>query len=188
MAQKGRQVPQLESFTFPDTGISVQLRKVSPLLRDDIDAQLRRTHPPPSPPVVADKAAAGFGGDKTATIVNEADPDYQTALLKWQLTHYQRVGDVMLDLGIKRYVECDVDTDRVAELRADMAALGVELDADDKVVYISRICIGTRSDLEDFSKALFQRTATEREAVEAHKATFRGALGDAADRQGTDAA
>lgn len=46
----GRQVPKLDEFTFPDSGITVQLRKVSPLLRDDVDAAVRRHNPPPTRP------------------------------------------------------------------------------------------------------------------------------------------
>lgn len=175
---KGRQVPALESFTFTDTGITVQLRKVSPLLRDDVDALLRRKFPPPQPPL--SRGTEGFGEAKMET--NPADPDYQAALLKWQIEHYQRVGDTLLELGIKRYVECEVDQEAVKTLRADMAALGVELDADDKFVFVSRIAIGTRDDLDEFSNALFKRRQLQ-EAVDAHKATFRGDISGETDSE-----
>lgn len=183
--QKGRQVPKLTEFTFPDSGITVQLRKVSPLLRDDLDALLRRTNPPPQPPVQT--VDTGFG-DGPSQQTNEADPDYQNALLKWQMEHWRRVGDRLLDLAIRRYIECDVDTRAVAQLRKDMAALGVDLDPDDKVVYLSRIAIGTREDMNDLSAALFQRQERLREAVDAHKATFPSDLPRALDLENQDGA
>lgn len=170
--QKGRQVPALEEFTFKDTGITVQLRKVSPLLRDDLDAMLRRTNPPPSPPL--NTVPAGFGDAPQKQEPNEADPDYAQALLKWQLEHFNRVGEALFALAVKRYVEVEVDHEAVAQLRADCAAIGIDLDPDDKLVYVSRICIGTNEDRVDLSNALFKRSSTFREAVDSHKATFRG--------------
>lgn len=182
---KGRQVPKLESFTFPDSGITVQLRKVSPLLRDDVDALMRRQHPPPDPPMqVLD---TGFGDGATPQ-PNVADPAYRQAVAEWQLAHWQRVGDALLRLAVTRYVECAVDTAAVAELRAAMAAIGVELDADDKYVYITRIAIASRDDQTDFSNALFQRTTQLREAVDSHKATFRGDVPGTVDLADSDGA
>lgn len=183
--QKGRQVPTLQLFTFPDTGITVQLHKVSPLLRDDIDAMLRRQFPPPQPPL--NVVPSGFGDGATRQEPNEADPDHQQALMRWQIEHINRMGQKLMDLAIRNYVECEVDHEAVAELRAAMQAMGVELDPDDKYVYVSRICIGTPDDQRDFSNALFTRAAALREAVQAHKATFPDNLPGEADRQDPDA-
>lgn len=181
----GRQVPKLDDFTFPNSGIPVQLRKVSPLLRDDVDAAVRRQHPPPDPPMqVVD---TGFGDGATPQ-PNIADPAYRAAVLEWQTAHWGRVAEALMRLAVARYIEVDVDAEAVAQLRVDMAALGVELDADDKYVYITRICIGSRADERDLSDALFTRQEQLREAVDSHKATFRGHVQGALDLADSDGA
>lgn len=182
---QGRQVPKLDDFTFPDSGITVQLRKVSPLLRDDVDAAVRRQHPPPDPPMqVID---TGFGDGATPQ-PNVADPAYRAAVLEWQTAHWGRVAEALMRLAVARYIEVEVDQEAVAQLRADMAALGVELDADDKYVYITRICIGSRADERDLSDALFTRQEQLREAVDSHKATFRSHVQGAIDLADSDGA
>lgn len=182
---QGRQVPKLDDFTFPDSGITVQLRKVSPLLRDDVDAAVRRQNPPPDPPMqVVD---TGFGDGATPQ-PNPADPAYRAAVLEWQTAHWGRVAEALLRLAVARYIEVDVDQEAVETLRADMAALGVDLDADDKYVYITRICIGSRADERDLSNALFTRQEQLREAVDSHKATFRGDLAGQEHLAGQDGA
>lgn len=183
--QKGRQVPTLQLFTFPDTGITVQLHKVSPLLRDDIDAMLRRQFPPPDPPL--NTVPSGFGDGAPRQEPNEADPNYQMALARWRIEHINRTGDKLMELAIRSYIVCDVDHEAVARLRASMQALGVELDPDDAYVYISRICIGTPDDQRDLSTALFTRAAALREAAQAHKDTFPGDVSGQADRQDPNA-
>lgn len=163
--QKGRAVPALHQHTIADTGITVGIRKVSPMIKDDLDIVLRKEFPEPKPPIVT---------TEMGTEENAADPDYAKALAKWSIEHMERLSERLLRVAIQRAIEVEVDHEAVAELREQMHAVGVELDPDDKYVYVSRICCGTWDDLNELSNAVFRRSMPSREAVEAHKATFPG--------------
>lgn len=167
--QKGRAVPPLPEFVFKDTGRVVSLRKISPMLRDDIDMAMRREFPPPEPPVIEVDY-----GDRKVKEPNDADPDYDRLLRRWRIEHAERVSEQLLRVAIKRAVECEVDHEAVDQLRRDMAEIGITLDPDDKYVYVSRICIGTPEDLAELAAAIFRRSMPTPEAVEGHKAMFPG--------------
>lgn len=162
---RGRAVPALVQHTFKDTGITVGIRKLSPLLRDDIDMALRNEFPEPEPPIVETELG------KEA---NPADEDYLKRRAEWMVAHMERRSERMLRIAIKRGVEVEVDHEAVAQLRTDMAEQGVDLDPDDAFVYVTRICIGSSDDLQELYDALTKRSMPTREAVEAHKATFPG--------------
>ena len=169
----GRIVPRLEEFTFPDTGITVRIRKFSPSLRDDIDAALRRQYPVPDPPMQA--PVEGFG--EQAPQPNPLDPEYRERVAAWQLAHMARLSDKLLRVAIAQYVEVPDENDMagaVADLRDRMAPLGVELTDDAQYLYITRIAIGSREDLRDFETAIFTRSKPSRDEVDSIKATFRG--------------
>lgn len=171
----GRYVPKLAEFTFPDSGITVSLRKVSPSLRTDIDAAIRRKYPVPDPPMQA--AAEGFGD--AAPQPNYADPDYRKLVAAWQIEHTKRLGDALLRLVIADYVEIDADelVAAVAELRQRMAAHGLGLpDEDDKYLFLTRICFATQADQADFQRAVFERVTPTRDEVESVRATFQRAV------------
>lgn len=168
-----RAVPKLDEFTFPDTGITIRIRKFSPSLRDDIDAALRRQYPVPDPPMSA--PVEGFGDAKPQP--NPLDPDYRERVAAWQMAHMARLSDKLLRVAIAHCVEIDAESDMagaVAELKDRMAPLGVELNDDEKYLYITRIAVGSREDLRDFETALFTRAQPTRDEVESVKATFRG--------------
>lgn len=161
---RGRAVPVLHQHTIADTGIAVNIRKISPMLRDDVEQAVRKKFPPPAVPITETE----LGKEE-----NPADPDHQKALAAWTAEHIGRVGDELLRLAIQRGIEVEIDHGAVAALRDDMAALGVDLDPDDKYVYVTRICVGSQDDLKELSAAIFARSMPTREAVEGHKATFR---------------
>lgn len=165
---KGRQVPKLDELTFPDSGITIEYRKVSPLLRDDLDAALRRQYPVPDPPM--QQLDTGFGDGSAQP--NPLDPQYREQVAMWQIAHYNRLGDKLLRVAIANYVVVEVDTEAVRALRDQMGAIGVELDSDEKYVYVSRICIASKTDQDALGAALFTGSTPTRAEVESTKATF----------------
>lgn len=165
---KGRQVPKLDSLTFPDSGITIEYHKMSPLLRDDLDAALRRQYPIPDPPTQPNESGFGDGSAQP----NPLDPQYREQVAMWQIAHYNRLGDKLLRVAIASYVVVEVDTEAVAGLRDQMGAIGVELGADDKYVYVSRICIASKTDQDALGDALFKGSTPTRAEVESSKATF----------------
>lgn len=169
---QGRYVPKLDSFTFHDSGITVELRKVSPSLRTDVDAAIRRKYPIPDPPMQA--GAEGFGDDGK-TEPNYADPEYRKLVLAWQVEHERRLSDALLRMVIEEHVVVDESDMQaaVADLKSRMAARGVELpDESDKYLFVTRICLATNDDQRDFYRAVFERTTPTRDEVESVKATF----------------
>lgn len=149
---KGRNVAPLPTFTFQDTGITVQIRKVSP----SIGTEIRKAFPPPKPPV----HKVEIGG-QIVEEANEADPDYERAYQEWGLMVEAKAAR----LYIKRGVECEVDKAAVDVVRADMESEGMTLEGDDKYIYIRYICIGTEDDYQELLMAITRRSQPTEVAV-----------------------
>lgn len=157
----GRAVPELATFTF-DTGITVHIRKVSPLLIREVS----RAFPAPEPPL----NRVDYGDGVIKQEPNPADPDHITALGIYQIEIEQRVRRLMIKLG----VEVDIDYDVLAVYRAAMAEAGAALDTDDKVAYVTGVCVGTAEDYQDLVKAITRRSQPTEEAVRDAQESFRG--------------
>lgn len=173
--KKGREVPPIE-FTFSGTGITVKIRKVSPLLRDDVDAQLRLEFPPPEIPL----KKKNYGTEDQPDWIEEPDPFdavYREKNRRWGIEHANRVGDKLLWVAVRRGIELDLDDDQrgqVEQIRLDLEAVGVKLDPDDKFVYITRVCLDSLDSLRELHDIIFSNSRPSREEVESMKATFPG--------------
>lgn len=172
---RGRDVPA-EEYTFPDSSITVKVRRISPLLRDDIEAQCRREFPEPEVPM----KKRNYGTEDEPDWIVEADPydqAYRDAKQKWNVEHVNRVGDKLLWLAVRRGIEVEMSDDvlqQVKDLREDMSLVGVELDPDDKFIYVSRICVDKLDTLRELYEVLFSTSKPTKDEVDAMKATFPG--------------
>lgn len=180
----GRVVPALPAHTFKDSGITVSLRKLGPSVMTDLQTTVRkewqRSDDPdkrePKPPL-----APGVGGEAEP---NPADPDYITAHAAWVQRVMGEASTRLLTLAALYSVECEVDTEAVARLRAAYKVSQVVADEDDaldqeqrdKIFYVTRICCATADDLKDLSIAVVRRSTPSEEGVQAHIATFQGAV------------
>ena len=81
----------MHTYTFPDTGITVKIRKVSPLLLNEI----QRKNQPPKPPMNEVKY-----GDETRLEPNPADPEYQKAVQQHELDLELKLRRALLRLGV----------------------------------------------------------------------------------------
>ena len=157
----------LIDFTFRDTGKSVKIRKVSPMLAVDVEA----TIPKPKPPV--NKVDYGNG---PVDEPNYADPGYDQAVK----ARSNLVGAAVLRATILRgvVVEGEEWRQEVAEYRQFVKDMtGEELtEPSDLVVYVMRICVGTTDDMNELMAAISTRSQPTAEAVERSKASFPGAL------------
>lgn len=155
---------ELTNFTFKDTGITVQIRKVSPLLMMEVQKKFK---PPPPPMQEVD-----YGDGNTVMEPNRSHPDYIAALEQYNYELEQKIRN----LTIKRGVVCEVPKDEVDELRKFwIEEMGEELpEADDKIAYISYICIGSTEDLEDLLAAITRRSQPTRPDIEAARSGFQG--------------
>lgn len=165
---KGRTVPpeRLDDFTFPDTGRTVQIRKVSTLLRAEVRRQIVAlpAYAEPKPP----QSKVDYG-EGEVLIPNPAHPQYQLLMADWRARVAEAVGEKLKQLAITRGVVCAIDQAALAEVRG----LGIDLSGfDDHYAYVAFVCIGSEDDWAELLKAVFQRSAPQEAAVEAHIATF----------------
>lgn len=158
---------KLYPFVFADTGIQVNIRKVSPMLV----VELQKAFPPPTPP--RQRVQIGDSDDYTEE-PNPAHPDYLLAMGKYNQELEMKVRQLLIKRGVVLDLTSDWK-DQVDELRQFwLDTYGKELEGDDKVLYISYIAVGTDSDLSDLLAAIMQRSQPTEEAVETAKSTFQG--------------
>lgn len=178
----GRVVAALPAHTFKDSGITVSLRKLGPSVMTDLQTTVRkewqRSDDPdkqePKPPL-----AKGVGGELEP---NPADPDYATAHAAWTQRVMGEASTRLLTLAALYSVECEVDMDAVARLRAAYKVTNIVADEDaeltqeqrDRIFYVTRILCATADDLRDLSLAVVRRSTPSEEGVQAHIATFQG--------------
>jgi hypothetical protein len=171
-----RQVPPLETHTFKDTGWTVQIRKLSPFLKDDIESGLRsmdrKSEKMPKPPMVP--------GVEGKLEPNESDPDYMTALGRYNFELRGRVNEALLRAAIRRGIVLDtigedIVAEEIARFKTELEADGIiSPDEDPKYFFVTRICIGSDEDTREMYDALFKRSQPSREEIEDQKAMFRG--------------
>lgn len=174
MAQKNGRTPpaeKLESFTFKDTGRTVQIRKVSTLLRTESRRQIMQSpgYEEPQPPMTQVDY-----GDGKVTIPHPGHPVYQQLHREWEERVREAATDRLRTIAIRRGVVVDeVDHAAVAAVRSDMAELGIDLSGyDDTYVYVAFVCIGSEEDWVDLLKAIFDRSLPSEGAIQQHIATF----------------
>jgi len=119
------------------SGKVIKINPVSPLLVMDVAKSL----PKPKPPLV--EVDYGDGGKKLEH--NTADTNYQEELLAWE----EKREIVAKKLTLIRGIDVDIDLTAVKELREFTKELsGVDLDANDKYVYITYILIPDPTELQ----------------------------------------
>jgi hypothetical protein len=173
MAQKNGHTPpaeKLEEFTFKDTGRTVQIRKVSTLLRAEARRQItqRLGFEEPQPPMVE----VDYGEGKVK-IPHPGHEVYQQLKREWDQKVTAETTKLLRRLAIMRGVVAEIDAEAVAQARADAQAEGIDLSAfDDHYVYVAFVCMGSEDDYVDLLKAVFERSLPQEAAVKAHINTF----------------
>jgi hypothetical protein len=151
----------LVPLTF-DTGITVQIRRTSPMLIQEV----QKSFPAPLPP----RNKVDYGNGFTAMEVNKEDPDYQEEMKKYKADLDARVLKAM----IIRCVEAEIDQTALVELREQMREVGAELDKNDKYVYVSMIAMETADDFTNLANTILKRSQPTEEAVQDAVDSFRG--------------
>lgn len=157
----------LTDFTFKDTGITVKIRKVSPMLAADVAASM----PEPLPP----EQEVDYGEPRGKVMErNYSDPGYQAAVAAHQKKIFSALQRVIILRAV--IVEGDDWKEEVKEYRDFIKKMtGVPLDEpDDLVVYVLRVCVGSEDDLTDLLSAITRRSQPTQEAIEQAKRSFRG--------------
>lgn len=169
---KGRNVPELETFTF-DSGKTCRIRPVSPMLSAEVLKDWRKKNPAPTPPLEEVEVM----GIKTRE-PNFSNRGYILAMAAYQETANETVGFLTLRMMVKRGVELNETEEEVAaevaQLRADMTAMGVDLDPDDKYIYVTTILAGTSNDMDRLRDAIMTRSQPTPPEVNDNITTFPG--------------
>jgi len=165
---KGRAAP-LPSFTFPDSGITVQLRRISPDTQAIIarsiasDAEWHQRHPRPEPPIQEVESIDGL-----SHIPNPDEPEYKKALATYLAWFSAEAGVRLLELALRQIV-VEVDADAVSIHRENMAAIGAPIpdDADDREVYLRQLCVSSALDAASLVAYVQGSSAPTKEAIQA---------------------
>lgn len=149
-------------ITLPDSGATIRVKRISPMTLIAIE----RANPDPKPPL----QEVDYGNGSKRREPNPLDPAYQQALLEHQQTKNLLVLQAFIRLG----VEVEIDAARLAAYRADMQALGVELPADDKYIYVANILCETNNDLGALRAGIEGRSIPTEQGVSDKLETFPG--------------
>lgn len=154
-----------KTFTFKDTGVTVQIRRVSPLLI----IKLRDAFPAPKPPMQEVELPSG----EKVLEPNTAHPDYIQALRDHEVANERRIQSLLLRRGVV-FEWTDERRKEVQELRDFFRnELGANLSESDEEVYIAYIALGSDTDLEALLNAIALKSLPTEEGVEAAKERFK---------------
>ena len=155
---------KLIPFVFPDSGIEVRIRKVSPLLALEVQRSIKKPQPP------LEKVILASGEESMEP--NPSHPDHQEALRAYNLEVEDKTKRLLLNRGID-IVMTDEMKAEVKELRDYMEEeFDSALSVTDKEVYVSYIAIASAKDFESLIQAVLGASQPTEEAVEAAKDSF----------------
>lgn len=157
---------ELTTFTFPDSGRKVLLRRVSPLLTFD----LQKAFPPPTPPMQS--VTIGEGVEEMQP--NYAHPSYTDAMKAYQGDMNNRLQRLMIKLGVVINWTDEMKAEVQAVRDVFREETGAELDKEDVLVYVKYICVGSDGDLEDLAMRLMRRSHPTEVAISEAEKSFPG--------------
>lgn len=168
---KGRTPPELPTFTFPTSGFTIKIRRLSPFAVNDLQAAIQKEYPRPEPPV----NLVDYGDGKQVAEPNTADPHYSERLQAHETFITQEIATRFTKVLTSRAIECEVDADEVAEIRRDMAAVGVTFDGDsDKEIYVRYVLIQSEQDMDLLRDTVLSRSQPTEAAIADNVTAFRG--------------
>ena len=156
---------ELVPFTFKDTGITVLIRKVSPLLA----MELQRAFPPPKPPM----NEVDFGDGVKRMEPNEADPAYLRDMDKYNQDFELKMRRMLIKRGVALEITEEIK-EQVEDLRSFwLEEYGIEFpEPDDKMAFVWYVAVGTDQDLRELLEAIMRRSQPTQEAEELARKTF----------------
>lgn len=172
---KGRTVAPLPKFIFPDSGITVGIRKLGPFTLDKIRLGLAKKMQPPPPPVV--KVNYGTEADPDwKEEPNPADPEYKKALAEHEATIEQAMGMELIQKILTFSVDVDIDegeVERAKQLLLDLGTPPEELEGmSSQRVYLEHVCIKSPRDLAELQQAVTGMSMPSEANVQMHVDTF----------------
>jgi hypothetical protein len=158
-----------ETFVCADTGIELKIRHIPFTVTDKFFPEYDKQFPPPKPPM----HKVDYGEGEQVDEPNLSDTTYARLLVEHEQKKAIWCDDKAKHLYATLAVECPVDEEAVKQLRDTMKGLGVELDPDDKFVYVWYIAVGTTQGHNELMQAIMRRIQPTGEAVAQAQTTFR---------------
>jgi hypothetical protein len=175
--QQGRIAPPLPAFTFKDSGVTIQVRKVGPTTQQRLAQQIQRDFPEPPIPVVETE----LGPEQ-----NAADPEYVKAMEAWQQqTNGELTNRLMLIAALEAEVTIDAQArTEIARRKRHLKLIGIPYEdnpdlteeENERVFYVLNIAAASPEDLGEFGAAVLRRSVPTEAAVQAQITTFPGDL------------
>lgn len=160
---KGRQTPKIYEITMPSSGITLQYKKVSQYVLDDIRKQ--RALNVPKPPLEEVETADG----KKSMLPNKDNPEYAQALEDYGTETNLLVMDAFLQLGVVLDLDDPEIDQQIDDERKALDAAGVVRSTDDKKLFYIRYIACVADEVGDLAAAIAQRSEPTALAVEAAK-------------------
>lgn len=154
---------KLFPHTTKDGGVTLQLRKVSPLVATEI----RKRFPPPKPPL----SKVDYGEGNFEMEPNPDHPGHKLAMENYNMELEEKVRRAYLKLG------CVVvpDQEQVDLTREAMKEIGVDLsDETNEFVYINYCAVASGDDYNDLIQAIINRSVPTEADIKAASDTFPG--------------
>ena len=152
---------KLFNHTTKEGGVTLQIRKVSPLVATEI----RKKFPAPRPPL----AKVDYGDGNFEMEPNPDHPAHKLALEDYQLLLEEKIRRAYLKLGCI----CTPEADLVASTRAAMEEIGLDLSSDsDDFVYINYVAVASADDYSDLIQAIISRSVPNEADIQAASDTF----------------
>lgn len=154
-------IESVRTVTLPSSGHTLPLLYISPILMNDMrkaaQKSAKKQMTKPVPPIMD----IDYGNGTVRPEPNEAHPAYLREMQEYNMIEGQR----FLELVFKYGVDCVVDVEAVKALRAQAESDDLELPADDKTVYVSRILVQSEADLLALQEAILGRSLPTEEQV-----------------------
>lgn len=152
---------KLFNHTTKDGGVTLQIRKVSPLVATEI----RKKFPAPRPPMTR----VDYGDGNFEMEPNPDHPSHKMALEDYQLLLEEKVRRAYLKLG------CVVvpDVELVGITRAAMMDVGIDISSEsDDFVFINYVAVASADDYSDLIQAIINRSVPSEVDIKAASDTF----------------
>ncbi len=152
---------KLFNHTTKDGGVTLQIRKVSPLVATEI----RKRFPSPRPPL----ARVDYGDGRFEMEPNPDSPSHKTAMEDYQLLLEEKIRRAYLKLGCI----ATPDLEMVQATRAAMSEIGIDLTNDsDEFVFINYVAVASAEDYSDLIQAIISRSVPNEADIQAASDTF----------------
>lgn len=178
---RGRAAPVYPTLTLKESGYTITMRRLSAGTAAQLTAkaaeELAVERPTPPVQVVEVAPPERPGGEPvTKAVEHTSDPDYVAALRDWQ-ARVNTAGALKLMRLIQDYaIVTPTDEEAVGAYREAMGAVGVEVAGDDREVFVWSIVAPTQADQQQIVAFVMGLSEAQMEAVQAHRASFRGGV------------